>query len=46
MLDRPNLDDDLALAEHVTYVHQNGKHPAMETEALAPEVIRLNNFTY
>ena len=41
LLDRPDLDSDLALAQHVTHVHRTGRHPALETEALSPEFIRF-----
>lgn len=40
MLDIPDMDDDRALAEHVTFVHRNGHHPALETQVLEPEFIR------
>src|SRR3954454_3123142 len=35
LLDKPDMDADMALAEHVTYVHRHGHHPALETEALS-----------
>ena len=34
------MDTDMALAEHVTYVHKYGCHPPLETEAFSPEFIR------
>lgn len=40
LLDKPDMENDLALAEHVTYVHRNGRNPALETEVLSPEFIR------
>ncbi len=39
-LDKPDLDSDLALAEHVSYVHRNGRNPALETEVFSSEFIR------
>lgn len=38
MLDKPDMDTDLSLAEHVTHVHRFLKPP--QVEALAPEFIR------
>lgn len=40
LLDKPDMDTDMALAEHVTYVHKYGCHPPLETEAFSPEFIR------
>ena len=40
LLDKPNLDNDLSLAEHVSYVHKNGKNPEIETEIDTSEFIR------
>lgn len=40
LLDKPDLETDLALAEHVTYVHKYYKNPALQMEVIPPEIIR------
>lgn len=40
ILDKADVDSDMALAEHVTYVHRHGKHPQLETEVLPSEFVR------
>jgi DNA replication licensing factor MCM7 len=40
LLDEVDGDNDRALAEHVTYVHQHEKHPALGFEPVAPKLIR------
>ncbi|CAJ0836691.1 17782_t:CDS:2, partial [Entrophospora sp. SA101] len=40
ILDRPNLDEDTKLAQHVAYVHSFGKHPVMQTEVVEAQMIR------
>ncbi|CAG9772663.1 unnamed protein product [Ceutorhynchus assimilis] len=38
--DKADRDNDLRLAKHITYVHQNCKQPPTETEALNMSVMR------
>jgi len=38
--DKPDLARDLALAEHVTYVHRHSSHPPMDFEALDAKTVR------
>ncbi|CAH1982458.1 unnamed protein product [Acanthoscelides obtectus] len=38
--DKPDRDNDLRLAKHVAYVHQHGKQPKQETDALDMRVMR------
>ncbi|XP_058803569.1 DNA replication licensing factor Mcm7 [Phymastichus coffea] len=38
--DKANRDNDLKLAQHITYVHQFGKQPECEIEALPMDLIR------
>ncbi len=40
LLDKADMDSDLALAQHVTYVHRYGHHPPLETETFSAEFIR------
>jgi DNA replication licensing factor MCM7 len=40
LLDTVDEDADLALARHVGYVHQHGKHPTLDFEALDSTFIR------
>ena len=40
ILDKPDEDGDLALARHITYVHQHGRHPPLDFEPLEPAFIR------
>ncbi|XP_056636965.1 DNA replication licensing factor Mcm7 [Diorhabda sublineata] len=38
--DKANRDNDLKLAQHITYVHQHSKQPPTEVEALDMKVMR------
>jgi DNA replication licensing factor MCM7 len=38
--DKPNRDNDLRLAKHITYVHQHCKQPPTQTQALDMSVMR------
>lgn len=38
--DKADRNNDLRLAKHITYVHQHGKQPPMQTEALDMNVMR------
>jgi len=40
LIDRPNLDSDRLLAEHVTYVHQNSTHPKLTVDVFDAEFLR------
>ncbi|EFA85031.1 MCM family protein [Heterostelium album PN500] len=40
IVDRPDLELDRLLSEHVTFVHQNSKPPELKTEVYEPEFIR------
>lgn len=40
LLDKPDEKLDVMLAYHVSYVHQNSKHPKQEFEYLSPPFIR------
>ena len=40
MLDQPSRDADEELAQHVTYVHMNNKHPDMEGVVFTPHEVR------
>jgi DNA replication licensing factor MCM7 len=40
MLDKADSDNDLALAKHVTYVHQNAVHPPLDFEPISVPVMR------
>lgn len=38
--DKPDRDNDLRLAKHITYVHQHSKQPPTETDALDMKLMR------
>jgi len=40
MLDQPNRESDEQLAQHVTYVHMNNKHPETEGVVFTPHEVR------
>ncbi|CAG8976654.1 hypothetical protein HYALB_00002170 [Hymenoscyphus albidus] len=40
ILDTPTRDTDALLAQHVTYVHMNNKHPDTEGVVFSPEEVR------
>lgn len=40
LLDRPSIEDDTRLAEHITYVHANNKHPDIGFTPVCIEVMR------
>ena len=40
ILDKVDMDNDLALAKHITYVHQNAHHPPLDFEPVEPSVLR------
>ena len=40
LVDRPNYDDDLALAKHITYVHRHRRNPKMDFTPLSSAFIR------
>mmetsp|Transcript_20127 Transcript_20127/g.35773 ORF Transcript_20127/g.35773 Transcript_20127/m.35773 type:complete len:781 (+) Transcript_20127:182-2524(+) len=40
LLDQANLDNDLALARHITFVHKNSKHPALDFTPVSPKLLR------
>lgn len=40
LVDRPDLETDRMLAEHVTYVHQNSAPPALDFEVFSAEFLR------
>ena len=40
ILDAPTRDNDALLAQHVTYVHMNNKHPESEALVFAPHEVR------
>ncbi|KAJ3441620.1 DNA replication licensing factor mcm7 [Anaeramoeba flamelloides] len=40
ILDKPNLQDDLALARHVTFVHQYGTSPDLDFEPFSAKFLR------
>ncbi|KAA0148744.1 hypothetical protein FNF27_02710 [Cafeteria roenbergensis] len=40
ILDKVDMDNDLALAKHITYVHQNAQHPPLDFEPVEPSVLR------
>lgn len=42
LLDRPDKDQDLALAKHVTHVHRMGVHPPLDFDVVDPKVIRAH----
>lgn len=41
ILDKPTREDDERLAQHVTYVHMNNRHPELEVEVIEPTIMRL-----
>ncbi|CAE7772386.1 MCM7 [Symbiodinium sp. KB8] len=41
ILDRPDADNDLALARHITYVHQYEHHPELDFDPVASGVFRV-----
>ncbi|KAI5795294.1 MCM2/3/5 family-domain-containing protein [Geopyxis carbonaria] len=41
MLDTPNRDNDEHLAQHVTFVHMENRHPDMDFEPLSPAEMRM-----
>jgi DNA replication licensing factor MCM7 len=43
LLDKPNMDDDLRLAQHVTYVHMHLEHPRQLNE---PDPIDIQLFRH
>lgn len=40
LLDKPDSDSDEALARHITFVHREAKHPALDHEPLPPAFMR------
>ena len=40
ILDKADMDSDMSLARHVTYVHQNSMHPELDFEPLSSKFIR------
>lgn len=38
--DKPDRDNDLRLAKHITYVHQHGRHPATRVKAMDMNLMR------
>jgi len=38
--DEPSTDNDMALARHVTYVHQHSEHPPLDFEPLSATLLR------
>lgn len=38
--DKPDRDNDLRLARHITYVHQHSRQPTTDTEVLSMQVMR------
>lgn len=40
LLDRANMDADMALAQHITYLHRFSEHPALSFTPIRPEVLR------
>eukprot|EP01083_Nonionella_stella_P083164 229811_1 len=40
LVDTPNLDNDIALARHISYVHQHLKHPELEFEPYSSDLLR------
>lgn len=40
ILDKPTREDDERLAQHVTYVHMNNQHPALEFDVIEPTTMR------
>jgi DNA replication licensing factor MCM7 len=44
LLDRPSMEDDLRLAQHVTFVHKALRHPSLENEAEPVEMAVIKNY--
>jgi DNA replication licensing factor MCM7 len=40
LLDKPNMEEDLRMAQHITYVHTHGSHPPLSFEAIDPHTLR------
>jgi len=40
LLDKPNMENDLRLAQHVTHVHMHSKAPALDFQPVDEVVIR------
>jgi len=40
MLDRPDMDSDLRLAHHITYVHTHNDFPPLEHDPISKETVR------
>lgn len=40
MQDKPDRDNDLRLAKHITYVHSHGKHPSTRVKAMDMNLMR------
>ena len=40
LVDTPNLDNDIALARHIAFVHQNLKHPELDFEPYSSDLLR------
>lgn len=38
--DKPDRDNDLRLAKHITYVHQHNKQPSMQIQVLDMPIMR------
>jgi len=40
LIDKPDQDNDLALARHITHVHQHSRHPALDFEPYSSDFMR------
>jgi len=40
ILDKPNMEEDLRMAQHIAYVHTHGTHPPLSFEAIDPHTLR------
>lgn len=40
ILDKPSIEDDIKLAEHVAYVHMFNKHPTVDIETIDEQTMR------
>ena len=40
LVDKPDLDNDMALARHITHVHQHSRHPRLDFTPFKSDVIR------
>jgi len=40
LVDRPDADNDIALARHITHVHQHDRHPDLDFEPFSSEFLR------